>query len=279
MPDDPLLRIGAFSRASWLSVKALRTYHEVGLLVPAEVDPATGYRSYAASQLIDAAVIRRLRHLDVPLDVIRVVLDARDPAVTKKMLAEHATVLAERLAAIQRAIDDLYLAVDVPAVHTPVHRRREPARVVFAVSGTVSEVEFEGFLDRAHSLVLDAAVASGAVVDGPFGGCYPPLLDDDAQEVMAFLPVVNGPLLAASSRSSGVRIDELPGTDVAVLAHVGSYDALEDSYRRLGAWVAANDEPRDMSVRELYHVGAAETDDAGEYLTEICWPIRGVTRS
>jgi DNA-binding transcriptional MerR regulator len=37
--DNPLLRIGPFSRASSLSIKALCAYHEAGLLVPAEVDP------------------------------------------------------------------------------------------------------------------------------------------------------------------------------------------------------------------------------------------------
>jgi hypothetical protein len=38
MPDDRLLRIGTFSRASWLSIKALRAYHESGLLVSADRD-------------------------------------------------------------------------------------------------------------------------------------------------------------------------------------------------------------------------------------------------
>lgn len=42
MTDEPFLRIGPFSTASSLSVKALRAYHESGLLLPAVVDPSTG---------------------------------------------------------------------------------------------------------------------------------------------------------------------------------------------------------------------------------------------
>ena len=34
------LPIGDFSRMTHLSIKALRHYHEVGVLVPAEVDPS-----------------------------------------------------------------------------------------------------------------------------------------------------------------------------------------------------------------------------------------------
>ena len=53
--------IGDFSRASHLSVKTLRHYHEVGLLAPSEVDPGNGYRYYSERQIPQAQVIRRLR--------------------------------------------------------------------------------------------------------------------------------------------------------------------------------------------------------------------------
>src|SRR4051794_16289330 len=49
-PMTPRLSIGDFSRMTYLSVKALRHYHEQGVLEPAEVDPATGYRYYAPGQ-------------------------------------------------------------------------------------------------------------------------------------------------------------------------------------------------------------------------------------
>ena len=275
--ENHLLRIGEFARASWLSIKALRAYHDMGLLVPAEVDPHTGYRSYSGAQLVEAAVIRRLRQLDVPLDSIRAVIDARDPAVTQKVLAEHAMVLEERLAALRRTIDDLYLAVDSPDAHTPVHRRSEPSRIVLTCRGTVSEDEFEGFLARSRALLLEAAAASGAVTAGPIGGCYPPPRDDDAQDVVAFLPVESGPLVPAAFRSAGVQVRDLPATDVAVLIHAGGYETLEESYRILGMWVADHGDSADLPVREIYVVGEAEARAPGEYRTEICWPITAET--
>ena len=276
MSENALLRIGEFSRASWLSVKALRAYHESGLLVPAEVDPATGYRSYTVAQLTDAAIIRRLRQLDLPLDAVRSVLDARDPEVTRKVLAQHGAVLEERLASTQRAIDELTRAVAAPSSHTPVHRRFDRGATVLACDGTVAEVEWEPFLQRARQLLVEAAAASGAVVDGAFGGCYPPPLDEDAQEVVAFLPVRATPLLPAPWRSAGVRVDELAASDVAVLSHLGAYDTLEDTYRELGAWVGANAEPTGDAVREHYLVGPADTDDPDDYRTDLRWPVRAI---
>ena len=123
MSDPPMLRIGPFSRASSLSIKALRFYHETGLLVPAVVDPETGYRSYSPAQLIDAAVIHRLRDLDVPLDSIREVLTARDPAVTQKVLGEHAALIEARVRDV------------APRGQRPLRRGRRARRCTPACSG------------------------------------------------------------------------------------------------------------------------------------------------
>lgn len=46
-----LLTIGDFSRMTHLSVKALRHYHDVGVLEPAAIDQFTGYRSYDVAQV------------------------------------------------------------------------------------------------------------------------------------------------------------------------------------------------------------------------------------
>ncbi len=264
MPGPALLLIGPFSRASCLSVKTLRAYHEAGLLVPAVVDPRTGYRSYEIAQLTDAAVIRRLRALDVPLEAIGQILEARDPETTRKVLRDHGAVLEARLAATQRAVDELYAALDAPASHTPVHVRHEPARSMLALSETVRDAE--PFLRRAAAVLDEAVLASGAVATGGLGALFPTQLEDDeSEDIVAFVPVDAAPRLDEASLAAGVRVGELPAADVAVVVHHGSFETMVDTYRNLGAWVATNGEPSDLPVREYY------LDDVN---TEICWPVR-----
>ena len=143
-----LLAIGAFSRASSLSIKALRVYHEAGILVPARVDPFTGYRTYHSSQLIDAAVIVRLRSLDLPLDEVRRVVLARDPDVTSGVLTAHESAMRSRLAEVQRIVVELHEGRYNPAVHTPVHLRDQPHQHTLAVRGRVDDDTFAPFLRR-----------------------------------------------------------------------------------------------------------------------------------
>jgi PPM family protein phosphatase len=75
---DELLGIGEFSARSGLSAKVLRSYAAAGLLVPAAVDPWSGYRYYAPRQLPEARLILLLRQAGIPLSEIAVFLP--DPA-------------------------------------------------------------------------------------------------------------------------------------------------------------------------------------------------------
>jgi len=89
-----MLSIGRFADASGLTVKALRHYDEIGLLVPARVDPDNGYRYYDAAQVEDAVTIRRLRALELPLDEIGALLEA-DGDTLRDRLAAHGFRVAE----------------------------------------------------------------------------------------------------------------------------------------------------------------------------------------
>jgi DNA-binding transcriptional MerR regulator len=64
---DERMTIGEFASRCGLSAKVLRSYADVGLLVPTTVDAKTGYRYYEAGQLREAEIIRLLRRAGVPL--------------------------------------------------------------------------------------------------------------------------------------------------------------------------------------------------------------------
>jgi serine/threonine protein phosphatase PrpC len=71
--------IGEFSERSGLSVNRLRTYAAEGLLVPAAVDPSSGYRYYSPGQLPEAEMIDTLRQAGMPLVDIQALL--RQPSL------------------------------------------------------------------------------------------------------------------------------------------------------------------------------------------------------
>ncbi len=60
-----MMTIGRFARLTGLSIGTLRHYDDVGLLPPASVDPASGYRRYCRDQISRARQIAMLAVDDV----------------------------------------------------------------------------------------------------------------------------------------------------------------------------------------------------------------------
>ncbi len=103
-----LMPIGRFARLTRLSAKALRLYDELGVLSPAAIDFATGYRFYSREQLPLARRVKQLRDMAMPLAEIRALLEAGDPEAARAHLARHQARLEGQIAVYRRAMSDLH---------------------------------------------------------------------------------------------------------------------------------------------------------------------------
>jgi DNA-binding transcriptional MerR regulator len=269
--NQGLLPIGMFSRASLLSIKTLRAYHEAGILVPAQVDRSSGYRMYTPDQLADAAIVRRLRALALPLDRVREVIQARDPEFTRRALAAHETTMQARLEETARIVAELQSGV-APVTHTPVHVRYDAAVETVSIAADVSEAQFAAFILDALDRLNRFLESVEAVPAGAPGTLYTADIPDDVEHVEAIVPVSVQVGVPASERE--IKLREVPAAWVALLVHAGAYESMADTYRTLGAWIARNAEPSGERIREWYIVSPLDTDNPAEFRTEIAWPIK-----
>ncbi|OJF13421.1 DNA polymerase III subunit beta family protein [Couchioplanes caeruleus] len=106
--------IGEVARASGLGVSALRFYDRAAVLVPAEVDPVTGYRRYSGEQIRAARLIAGLRRVDLPVvDIGRAVAELRDGPAVRKLLDEHLRRLEDGLADARRELSRIHRLLDL----------------------------------------------------------------------------------------------------------------------------------------------------------------------
>lgn len=75
-----MYKIGELSKLCNISVKTLRYYDSVGLLIPDEIDQFTGYRYYSAAKLSELYRIIALKELGFSLDDIKKHITAEDDA-------------------------------------------------------------------------------------------------------------------------------------------------------------------------------------------------------
>ena len=110
--ENQLRGIGEVARRSGLSVSALRWYDENKVLVPAVVDPLSGYRWYAPDQIRSARIVARLRRVGLPVAAIRQVL--ADPAAAPALLDAHLVRLEQGLADARRELTAALTLLDAP---------------------------------------------------------------------------------------------------------------------------------------------------------------------
>jgi DNA-binding transcriptional MerR regulator len=265
------LSIGDFSRATLMSVKMLRHYHQIGLLQPAAIDPDTGYRSYTADQIPTAQIIRRFRELQMPLDRIRDVLTAPDPATRTALIASHLDALQSSLAQTQSAVASLRNLLDrgpddqgLPVTHKDVEAT--PA-------ASISEmVEIEGlglWLRGALGELRATLTAQDVLVAGPAGGIYDDdLFANERGQGTVFIPCV-GELQAVGR----VRPTVIPAAELATVTHHGSVEGLDLAYGAIAAHVAGHELGVDGPIREYYTVADTDTADSSAWRTEVGLPI------
>jgi DNA-binding transcriptional MerR regulator len=268
------LTIGDFSRVTFLSVKTLRHYHQVGLLEPADVDPVTGYRRYTTVQIPVAQVIRRFRDLGMPLDDIGSVLRAPDQATRSELIAVHLTRLEETLTETQRAVASLRELLEHPSVSAVIEHRRVPATQAAAITSTVEIEDLPAWYRGAMGEIQGTLSAHGIVASGPPGGNYAyELFTEERGEATLFFPVTG------EVRPVG-RVEPIwvPGAELAVIVHKGSHDDVDRSYGALATYVSEHALAVDGLIREYYLVGLPDDADESTWRTEICWPIFDTSR-
>ena len=99
MPSNKdLYSIGEFSIITKLTIKAIRFYHEKGLLPPAYIEESTGYRFYGREEIEKARIISLLRGFELPLTDTKAILeDTLNNAKIAEILGKHRQLLHQRI--------------------------------------------------------------------------------------------------------------------------------------------------------------------------------------
>jgi DNA-binding transcriptional MerR regulator len=174
MSSPALLAIGDFSRATQLSVKMLRHYHQIGLLEPVDVDRASGYRRYSTDQISTAQIIRRFRALEMPLDDIRTVMSTTDLRQRNELINAHLMRLESQLAQTNRAVESLRELLEPgPAAEGRIGYRRVEATEAVAISEVVNLSDAPAWVQGALAELYATLTAQGARIRGPAGASSP----------------------------------------------------------------------------------------------------------
>ncbi|TFV59400.1 MerR family transcriptional regulator [Mycobacterium sp. PS03-16] len=265
--------IGDFAVMTSLSRKALRHYHDIGILEPAHIDPYTGYRFYDTSQVDHAHIIRRFRSLGMSIPDIKALLSTDDAGARTDIITTHLEQMEAQLQQTRDAVGALRELLSPVRTPTDVTLRHETALAVWSVSATIDTSGIDDWfavsLQTLHRAVARAAGAPTAVVPG---GLYDRALFLE-QRGRATMFVEAPP---SAEPPEGIHAEVLPRAEFAVLTHPDGHDGIDRSYAALGVYVNEHLISGQGPIREHYH-GSTPTNPARFTATEICWPIFSTT--
>ena len=266
-----MLSIGDFARYAQVSVRMLRHYDALGLLVPAYVDPVTGYRSYTATQLARVNRLVALKDLGLTLDQVgRVLREELSAEELRGMLRLREVELAEQINA-----DELRLAAVADRLR------------MIEKEGTMSELEYvEKSLPAVRLAGLSADVEKVEEIGPTIGPMFDRLVQSLTSAGLSLMePAVawydgdeNGMHIAAGFPTTvesvdGAEITDLPGVDRAVtVVHHGSVTTIGDIWQSLVRHVEEIGAELTGPCREVYL--AAPIDDPDAWVTELQQPVR-----
>ncbi|HEY6332127.1 MAG TPA: MerR family transcriptional regulator [Blastocatellia bacterium] len=262
-----MLSIGAFSRLCQVSIKTLRFYHEVGLLVPAHVNRSSGYRYYAARQLNDVQSILAFKAMGFSLDEIETLLSNSIPtrqmrdlllekrAQTQEMLRDG----EKRVRRIDVALDQIERGWQIGDSELAV--RKMPCQLVAGIREILPGYDAAAaLLDELKQHVKRQGVSGALGAIWHSCGNAGNLIDC---EVVAFLN-------KGFSGNNRVRVYELPAATIASSVHQGDAD-FNASYLAANKWIRSNGWRRVGPNRELYLRGGYS--DSESAIMEIQFPI------
>jgi DNA-binding transcriptional MerR regulator len=270
-----MFTIGDFARHGRVSVRMLRHYDATGLLRPARVDPASGYRFYEASQLARLNRIIALKDLGFTLDQVHAMLDEQVSAgqlrgMLRLRQAELQSQIAadtSRLAQVEARLRIIEMEGAMPADDIQV--KRIPAVRVAELAAAAASLEPASITPVIQPLYRELGERlgrAGLTPAGPAIAYYQDAPGGDGVIVHATLPVDADP-----GGGHGLEITDLPEiAQAATIVHRGSMDNVMATIQTLARWIDDNGYRSSGYPRELY---LECPDDQDKWVTELQEPI------
>lgn len=270
--ENRLLRIGEVARLFNLSVGSLRHYEHLGLLEPARVDPATGYRYYGVRQLSTLNTISHLRVLDLPLEQIRAFVATRDVDLMERQLVEQQEIIERKrreLERVQCKIDtrlavlrdahtaelDVIHEVDIPATTCAVLRERVNPADAYSLEWQIRQLQKgqnETFVFMGN---LGVGISLDRLVAGDFNGY------DEVFLVLDDTDDYHG------------EVEHSPAARGVEITFNGTHGQAPERYRRLLAYMDKHGLAPAGPSREIALIDDVISDDPVTFVTRITLPV------
>lgn len=271
-----MFKIGEFSRLSNVSVRMLRHYEKMELLIPETVDKFTSFRYYSARQLETVGKIQRLKHLGFSLAIIRRLLEVEDIDELSAFLDLRQQELEEELRQITTQHDMLdsvrkIIREDSNLMNYNVVYKTIPARKVMSIRRVMPSYQDEGILWG--EMFGQAQQMNVRLTNPPMGVSV--FHDAEYKEENVDVEIQSS-VEGNYADMDTVRFYEAPAVNVASVTFRGAYDQMNKVTQAIGAWIEDNGYQMNGPMMNIMHVSPGQDPNPENWVTEACFPVEKI---
>lgn len=271
-----MLSIGEFSNICKVSTKTLRYYAEIGLILPSEVNPETGYRYYSIDQLETMLFISRLKSYNFSLEEISTILKSEEEQDAKLYLAliRKAKEIEKQAREFKKTLDQLsddisnlkagksimsYLeTIDVQLTEVPV-------MYLLSIRKMVHEHEFAEEYGNCYRKLFRKIEEDKLTLSAP------PMVLFHSDEYSPF-GLDTEFAVPVREYATGTR-DFCPGLCLKTVLY-GSYSNLSSIYTKQREWAEKEGYESGNALYEVYVTDPSQVTDESELITEVYYPVK-----
>ena len=270
------MTIGEFGEKTRLSPKALRLYDQLGLVIPAQVGAASGYRRYSEDQVDTAQLLALLRRLDMPLADIAAVLALEEPEAARAVTSYWAQVEA---AGLERRALVSYLRARLTGEQNTMYDinvRTMPERKILSITRHVHTNGTDAFFHHAFPRLRAAAPGLEGIAGVPFLGFYGEVSDDSDGPMELCRPVDAATGSEVSEEAPDIQLRVEPAHDEAYIrlrADEITWPEMLPAVDALGRWVTDAARQPLGTFRQLL-IADQRTAPTDTFVCDLTFPLR-----
>lgn len=268
-------KIGEFSKLNYVTVKTLRHYEEIGLLIPQEIDQWTGYRYYDVGQLKQMSQIIYLKKLGFTLEQIKELFQDGEQVPDIEMIKNQLLNCKNEQKELQWRYNELKKLEDtIEKEKTTMEKitiKSLPSIIVACHRRVIAN--YQELFTLCPNIIGPEMARLGCICSEP-GYCFTIEHDKEYKEHdidIEYCEAVEK-MLPDSEMIKFKQLEEVP---IALcLNHFGAYELLPQSFAELFTYIEENGYEIADSPRFCYIDGIWNKEDVKDWRTEVQVPVR-----
>lgn len=276
-----MLKISDFSKLTYIPVKTLRYYDEIGLFSPAQVDKFTGYRYYSMTQLPRFYRLLALKELGFSLEQIKQLLDENiSLEQLRGMLRLRQNEMAQQLKAqhLQLShVENMLKLIELEGnmSNYDIILKSVPSFRAVSVMGTTPTWDELGItLDSMFDKVGEAIRTYGKFSGNPAECGVAVYHDTEYRNTDIQIEAAIGIEGDIINSPDGVLVKMMPPIEqAACVVHHGTFETLKNAYDAIFRWIEVNGYEIIGPNREI-NLEYERGGDQSKFVTEIQFPVK-----